>query len=366
MTAIWRISLATFPGQAGNPVGFAAAPLFNTADNPTPGALTTWPGGGFTSNTTYKYFDFPTGTDGTTTNITGNGTAGGATVSNVTFIGCRFQSGGTFGSALTNVSNQGSSPVTFSYCSMVPYVSAHPTVIGGGVWPSNGAGTTVNATVGVNWNSPVVTIPMADGWWTNAFFGAGPILFDHCDMWGFLQGAIQCNPFATNITARDCWVHDAAYDSVPGPSSATIHTDGIGSWNGVNGCTNIVFDHCTVASIGNTFGIGFQGSAFPYSFLTVSRCYISGWGRCIDMCSQSSVFVTGSNNLTVTDNVFGTDLNPVFGAVYNGDLVPFTGTTNLWRRNKIHVVYGGNGTGWTPDGAYMWPDGTIHAGDWTG
>jgi hypothetical protein len=80
-------------------------------------------------------------------------------------------------------------------------------------------------------------------------------------------------------------------------------------------------------------------------------------------------FVSGSTNLTFTDNVIGCDLLNANGRVYSNETTAFThasNPTNNWARNKINSLpFGGNGTGWT-NGNFLWPDGTDSAGDFPG
>src|SRR5208283_937528 len=94
-----------YPGQSGNPVGYAAAPGY-------PGSLTAWPGGNFTANTTYSYYLFDTGSSGAVTNIN---------AANVTFNGCYFgcSNGASYSTSPVTMGGSGSHP-TFNYCTFGP------------------------------------------------------------------------------------------------------------------------------------------------------------------------------------------------------------------------------------------------------
>src|SRR5258708_17939059 len=90
----------TFPGQPGNPVGFAAAPGY-------PGSLTS-SSGPFTSGspgspTIISFKDFDAGVS--STNIDANW---------VNFVGCRFQSNNTVGNCVSSGST-GCQNIIFSY-----------------------------------------------------------------------------------------------------------------------------------------------------------------------------------------------------------------------------------------------------------
>src|SRR6266705_1868189 len=91
-----------FPGQYGNPVGFAAAPGFPGTLTPSSGPFTS---GTAANPTIISFKDFDAGVS--STNIDANF---------VKFVGCRFQSNNVAGN---NVSSGGTGcqNITFSYCS---------------------------------------------------------------------------------------------------------------------------------------------------------------------------------------------------------------------------------------------------------
>src|SRR6266436_4309700 len=109
-----------FPGQAGNPVGFAAAPGFSGSLTTASGPLTSGSPG---SPTIYAFKDF---------------TGLSIDADWITFIGCRFQSNSVAGN---NVSTGGTGAhnIIFSYCSFTPLASLYTSPPGIG-WPSAGAG----------------------------------------------------------------------------------------------------------------------------------------------------------------------------------------------------------------------------------
>jgi hypothetical protein len=299
-----------FPGQPGNPVGFAAAPGF-------PGSLTLWPGGALTNGQTYSFFDF----------VNNFPVANG--VSNITFIGCRFQSNSaSFNVRLTNTTN-----IHFSYCSIVPLVSQHPSPTHPGVWPSAGTGQPVD---GINAAQfPPYMIPGEDsytyGLRMDGATGCAGTVIDHCDFWGGaigpdFEGALDC-------VVTDCWIHDQA-----NPIPRDYHTNGASYVGSLGGRSNIRIEHCTIASLGNTNGIGFQAATSPYSNIVVKNNYLSGFGYCVDMCH----LVAGNNNMEFSGNTLATDVRWAFGPLYADFTSQFNlaNPTNKWSGNVLRVMAG--------------------------
>src|SRR5216684_4789588 len=109
-SGLLSVPVLAFPGQAGNPVGFAAAPGY-------PGSLTASSGpftsGSVNNPTIIAFKDFDAGVS--STNIDAD---------YVTFIGCRFQSNNVAGN---NVSTGGTGAhnIIFSYCSFTPRTSLY-------------------------------------------------------------------------------------------------------------------------------------------------------------------------------------------------------------------------------------------------
>jgi hypothetical protein len=352
-----------FPGQPGNLVGFAATP----ASPPSPWTVGTWPGA-FPGLTAYPV----SGNQSLSTGVhaqTGSGTAGdpyvfsfydfnaagggvAISLSNCIFVGCRFQSNDV---ANYNVATTGAN-INFFYCSFVPLASLY-TAPPGLIWPSAGALQNTITQV-TDTNCIAGNSGFQYGLTVNS---GGPVLADHCDCWGAGNDFCQMLTVSAGVTCSDCWSHDA-----PNASPQGYHIDGIGYVNGAAAPSNITVKHCTVAGIGNTNGIAFQAATTPYSHISVTGCYFSGFGFLVDMCHNT----TGNNNLTFTDNVFGTDLQSIFGPLFANYATQFTGSTNLWRRNKFKVI-----PGTTPnsgafsftssdDGKFLLPNQTLNVTDW--
>jgi len=162
------------------------------------------------------------------------------------------------------------------------------------------------------------------------------------------------------VTITDSWFHDA---SAPGDSGGGVpiyHVDAILDSDGGPEESYIVINHNTIVSVGNTNGVALQYSTAGYNNITVTNNYVSGFGYTLN--------IGGAGNLTnsaVTGNVFGTDIQPVFGPLYGWNLTG-TGDGNVWRKNTWLVA---PGTTWSPasnNGLYWWPDGTLSSADYSG
>jgi hypothetical protein len=339
-TAVTTTSSSTaFPGQPGNLVGYANEPKY-------PGSLSTGgtiTGGSAGSPRTYSYLDFDAGVNGT------------EIPSHTRFVGCRFQSNcqGFFNVLLDNVGD-----IEFHYCSFTPRVALVGANPPGSVWPSGGAGVSSKTMVdGVN------CTPGTQGYQYGTHISGtgqpGPILHDHCDFWGFGNASDIIDASTVQITYQDCWFHDAA-NFMPND----YHTDGPGYLNGGVPPKNIKVDHCTIASLGTTNGLAFQGSTVPYTNLVLTNNYLSGFGFTADPGHDLSV-----DSVTFTGNTFGTDVPWIFG--------PFGGRTGFtsanWHNNKFKVsqitspIVDGNTTflgGGTGDsGKFIYPNSTLSTTD---
>jgi len=336
----------SFPGQAGNPVGYANAPGY--------AGLTPYSGGtGFqnisgsgtsASPLTYTGIDF-------------DSLASGVLVSGswIKFVGCRFQSNQV---GYYNVDVTGAN-IDFEYCSFVPraaLVAAPPNA----AWPSASAGLGISNGSGSAAYAPY----MANG--NNCYqYGvaveaaAGSVTLRHCDFWGFGNAVTFQNTTAAMLI-DNCWFHDAA-----NPDPQAYHTDGPGYLNGTAGPSNVTISNCTIASIGNTNGIAFQLATSGYSNINVSGCYLSGFGF------HTSLSTTGNfTNSSFKNNVFGTDLPWQFGPIYSDLTAMFHGGGNVWSGNKLNILAGtvpfaGSNPLWTSadNGKFMWPDSTLHVTD---
>jgi hypothetical protein len=360
-----------YPGQAGNLVGYNNAPsgapaAFSSAGGKVwPGAyssLAAWPGGAgnlsissgsFASSGSgtaadpwvFAFYDFNLGTGGVSINV-----------ANCIFVGCRFQSND---SANYNVQTTALN-IAFIYCSFVPPISLYTTPPGA-AWPSAGTGlNTTTQVTGVN------CIDGNSGYqYGISINGGGNITADHCDCWGMGNDFLQVITSTGFVTCSDCWVHDAA-NAAP----QTYHQDGIGYVNGGAAPPGpFTVNHCTIASIGNTNGIAFQAATTPYNGYTITNNYFSGFGFFGDFGHD----IAGNSNWTVTDNVFATDVQWVFGPLYSGSLIflPTNTNNNVWQRNTLKV-YPGSAPGSqatfsfsaVDDGKFLWPDSTVKTTDW--
>ena len=349
-------SPGAYPGQSGNPVGYTAYGPLGT---------TPWPGGSFvngtaTNPTVYKGYVF---TGGQT--ISGqyiqfiscdfNSGTGGVTItgSNISFIGSRFQSNDVENE---NVVTTGTN-ITFSYDSFTPLASLY-TSPPGSVWPSAGAGqNTTTQTTNVN------AINGNDGYeYGLAINSGGPVSIDHSDFWGF-GNAIVLMGTSAQINITNNWIHDSA-----NASPQSYHTDGPGYLNGGAGPSNVLIQGNTIASLGNTNGLAFQAATSGYNNMQFKGNYLSGFGYLTALGRAGGGI--GFTNSSFVNNVFGTDVQWVFGPLYSNYTADFSETGNSWSGNTIHVV-SGTTTASTcnftfssgQNGDYMWPDTSLHTAD---
>jgi hypothetical protein len=369
--------LTAFPGQPGNPVGFAATPgvvpqVFKAFNGQTwpgayPGSLTAWPGG--TGSQNVSDGTFATSGAGTPSNpwvyafyIFDALTAGTAiSAANTIFVGCCFQSNQT---GNVNVETEtGVNNALFIYCTIQPRnaLLSSPPCTGFGIWPAAPA----FQQIGGGAAGPFL-IPAAVDYQfgINYRAGTGTIQADHCDIFGFTNAiTFQVISAVQNVT--DCWIHDCA------DGSGGAHLDGPGYLQGSTGPSNILVQHCTIAMSGNTNCIALQGATTNWNNIVVNNNYLSGNENTIFMCNSAGT------NLSFTNNILGTELPYVNVAVYGGGTPPNTifavnnTNNNLWRGNKIKVAAGTtNLVGATPtytsanDGQFIWPDNTLNTTDW--
>jgi hypothetical protein len=313
-------SSTAWPGQPGNLVGYAATPAVAPASytgSSWPGA---WPGsftGGvqnhptFVAGKTYAFCDFENGSGGLIISAT-----------NMTFIGCRFLSNNTENE---NTTASGSG-CKFFYCTWGPTSPAAPPK--GWTWPAWRSTLTLG--------NPDATVQ--DSGSHSMQYGIRistsglNLLFDHSEIWDFANAV---DPHGGDWTFQDCWIHDARNASTFGD-----HTDGIVDttsqahsppWN------NVTIHHCTVASIGNTMGIGTQApGSGNFNNWKITNNYISGWGGSAELCLSG---MSGGTGIVVTDNVWTDALWIDLALVSN--LPSFaSGSGNTWARNTFVVVDG--------------------------
>lgn len=326
-------------------VGVAWPDATNTGFTKAPGyagSLTPSDGLTIVSGQTYSFCDFsPNGCQ-----VNG--------LNNVTFIGCRFRTNGIFNMRMTN-----STSMTLSYCSVVPLPATPPVV----AWPSAGAGQPVD---GVDTGQfPPYMIADTDGpsysVRLDGVTGSNATI-DRCDIWGGAEGIDLGGAIPTCIITNN-WIHDARNPIVPDD-----HTNGVGYLDTGGGRSHVTVVHNTIASLGNTNCIGFQGPVTsPYSYIIVRNNYLSGFGICVNMCHGD----TGSNNLEFSGNTLATDVRWAFRPFRGDDLFTAANPTNRWFGNRLRVM-----TGTTPgaasnfvftsadNGKFLFPDNTISTTDY--
>jgi hypothetical protein len=234
-----------FPGQPGNPVGYAAWPGNTLSGNST---VTPWPptigNGGVTSGPTWgsgtasnptivtnKLFD--TGVQGSSFAnflVSLNGTSNASPANWVVFQGCWFQGNVLTGfnnlSALIDCASAGSTNIIFSYCSFTPRAtfSAGPANTAwvtqawpsppAASWPSSSAASGLDDnTLGLGW-----MLPRNDSYQYAMFVGSasgGFITLDHCDAWGAADLIQPAMSSTAQINIVDCWLHDGRFGFGP-------------------------------------------------------------------------------------------------------------------------------------------------------
>ncbi len=256
---------APWPGQASNPVGFAAAQgwpgsFTATACPSSPASGTSWTNATIVINCTYStsshttvscnycefiYVDFKsTASADDTALVSGN---------HILFLGDRFQSNCT---ECANVSvTSTASAIYFFYSSATPLVSFYISPPGAGCsestagnigctnWPSAGAGTNTLNPIEETGFIPGSTAPSnataINGnkgyeYGFNLNSGVGTVWIDSCDIWGFGNAIINQTSTAQQ-TITNTWMHDAA-----NPTEQAYHTDGYGYSNGATGPNNVL------------------------------------------------------------------------------------------------------------------------------
>jgi hypothetical protein len=259
-----------FPGQDGNPVGFAAAKGF--PGSLTPATLGDGTGGTFQlvsgssgSPNVISFMDFSPSSIGKCNNISGNGASSGPAVHDITFVGCRFtaNTNNVFApDCCVDMLTAGSFNITFSYCTMAPLTSVATHPIPATAWPSSSVGTGtkfVSTGPGGNTYQMPYGVTFRDAV-ALACPPGGFVTVDHCDLWGFGDNSVNGQAYTTlntypvngqtNIT--DCWIHDPRTDN-----NNADHTNGILPPN-AHAFSNLLLKHNTISGLGNTNAIGFQ------------------------------------------------------------------------------------------------------------
>jgi hypothetical protein len=312
------------PASAGwVPVGYLNAPGY-------PGSLTTWPGGNPAGNATYSFYHFP------------SGLLNGVVNSNITFVGCLFESNnvadanvsGSFGTACSNI--------TFSYCTFqpMPSVVAAPPVASGQGYEYGIDQRLISA-----------------------------LTVDHCDFWGFLA-AVQLS--SSSLASPDVFTWNCLHD----PSNSAIEIDGYLSSDGGGGVEYVVMNYNTfmgnAISSQQTNGVALQYAGHGYNFITCIGNYISGWDYAVSLGGGGAGDGSQSTFVTFSDNTFGADIKPFDGMCNSVNIG--LGTGNIWLRNKFYIPginghpaspYFGASTSWLAagnDGLYWYPGDENPAG----
>lgn len=280
--------------------GYKAAPDY-------PGSLKTC-SGPIQSNTTYKFCNFPSGIYvGSSSNHPVN----------VTFYGCRFASNAV---ADANMAVYGDN-ITFKYSTFEP--SADPD------------------------GKPPTTYNQGYQYGIDQRYN-GKLTVDHSEFWGFGNGIqISYSSQTKPLTVKNSWFHDARDDG-----GGIDHTDAILENYGGSGFRYMTFHNNTIVSRGNTNGLALQnGDDGGYDHLTVTHNFFSGFGYTVNIGGSGDL-----TNLIFTDNVYSTQLQPVYGPLYSTGWLGKPANNNLWRNNKWYVPAGAewgyashNGWYWIPD-----------------
>ena len=220
----------TWPGQSGDPVGYAAYGAIGTtpcstglivsgtAGNPTvltDCVFTT----GVTMSASY-FWCFSCDFQNNAVTVTGD---------HDLCVGCRIQSNALQG---FEVYINGGTNFVCLFCSSVPLTSYY-TSPPGGVWPSAGAGLNT-ATQVDNVNAVAVNEGYEYSYLITS--GSGPVTLDSSDMWGEGAGVIWETTTAQMILSNS-WIHDHA--QATGVTGGDYHTDGAGYTNGGAGPDNV-------------------------------------------------------------------------------------------------------------------------------
>jgi hypothetical protein len=181
-----------------------------------------------------------------------------------------------------------------------------------------------------------------------AMNAGGPVTVDHNDFWGFGNDGPQLMSTSAPINITNNWIHDAA-NAIP----QNYHIDGVGYVNGGAGPSNVLVGGNTIASLGNSNGIAFQAATSGYNNIRIIGNYLSGFGYTVAPGMPGNVHFANSS---FSDNVFGTDIEPIWGPLYGW----VAGNGNVWKCNRIKFS---TGTNWT-DGGNWTPTQSINGRFW--
>ena len=295
---------------------------------------------------------------------------------NWTFNGCVFDNGGG-GKGEANFILQSYLPTacTWNYCTFKPCDFTLP--------PGNdGSVSTSHTYPGTPWLSSYQSFN-SNG--NGAQTGLAVVHRYHCDIWGNAGMQDVFNGTAGDHVILDwCYIHDQADTNwstgkaAGVPDSDLYHHDGIGP-DGNSGSRWINITNCTVASLGSTNAIAFQGT--PCRDHVITGNYLAGFGITVSLGGPGMATDT---NITFTDNVLSAEVPFIFRPLYLGTNWDSAGRGMVWRRNRFQFFPGDPTTTGTMEGGpapgpnnmdpswqgrYWWPtDGgqAPHPSDYTG
>lgn len=335
----------------------------------------------------------------------GNNTYNGNTPPSIgyNFVGCIFEGTQPQGN-LVQLYSAGTVHYNFYYCTFRPYNvgTPHPSYPGVMLPPgNNGSVSSANgvASLGTDYAAGAqISVSQA---------GANIAVFKfyNCEFWGGSathpgDGASTIDPTLYNF----CYLHDMAdpwcyyyftenpgeiSGGVPIAGSKHLHHDGVGNFT--SPATDMTVNFCTIASMGNTNGIAYQGVS-SHSNITVTSCYCAGFG---EFFSMGAAVPDNNTNIIVTDNIFSGELacvndNAAYGSTHPGPLTPSGGVGpnhvtqqtplvpaylqtagSLWRRNRFQMRVGDSTVaegGFTVanNGQFWLPGGIASVTDYTG
>jgi hypothetical protein len=297
-----------------------------------PGSLTDWQSG--MSATGYTGITFPDNSVIAYKHFLGKiGIFG----KNLTFVGCLFE-----GTEPNDNMVQVYTPdkIKFLYTTFKPASYSTP--------PGN------NGTVSSSHTAPGT--PFNQSWQLVTTMQESVATMDHDDIWGNAGMEVVTGFPGQPSTWTNNYIHDAADNA-----NNVYHHDGIGPQSDGDGGPMYI-DHNTIASLGNTNGLALQGTGI-YDHISFTNNYVSGWGYALSIGIQNN-----ATNITVTGNIFSTELNQLYGFLYGG-IWGGTARGSTWRNNLVQVRTGDDNKsyGTSDNGKYYWPtDGSVHAADYGG
>ncbi len=279
-----------------------------------------------------------------------------------TFNGCVFDNGGG-GKGEANFILQNYLPTvcTWNYCTFKPCDYATPP-------GNNGKVSSSHTYPGTPYLSSYQSFNTNSNGRQN---GRVVVKRHHCDIWGNAGMQDVFNGRAGNHVVLDwCYIHDQADTNwstgraAKVPSGDLYHHDGVGP-DGTTGTHWIDITNCTIASLGNTNGIAFQG--IPCHHHRITGNYLSGFGITVNLGGSRAATDT---DIRFTDNVFSCEVPYIFGPLYGDSAWHSARNGMVWRRNRFQFLDGDpkmtagyrggpkprpNGKSLSWQGKYWWP-----------